>query len=192
METEQQTKRYKVTVTSIVEADSEEEATEHLWDGTTEVDVEEVEPEPEPVDPEVVKAVIARYDEIVRGNYSPTWNTIFAAFTDTTGDVIYEVLETAIDMGYLPPYPEENAPLEAALAEALSAYKENVLRDDPLNIPGMAAGKPFAIQTWIYVRGNNEDHAKKNVGALLDRLHINHDFYDCRVIGLDDEDGEVV
>lgn len=32
--------KYKVTVSTIVEADSEEEAAEHLWDGATEIDVE--------------------------------------------------------------------------------------------------------------------------------------------------------
>lgn len=36
--------KYEVTVTSIVEADSEEEATEHLWDGQTDVNVKPAEP----------------------------------------------------------------------------------------------------------------------------------------------------
>ena len=36
--------KYKVTVSSIVEADSEQDAIDHLWDGATEANAEVVEP----------------------------------------------------------------------------------------------------------------------------------------------------
>jgi hypothetical protein len=43
--------------------------------------------------------VLAAYDEIVRHNASPDLDTIYAVAYDTGGEVYYEVLDTARDLG---------------------------------------------------------------------------------------------
>lgn len=133
--------KYQVTVRSIVEAENEEQAAEHLWDGQTDVDVKALDPPKVLVktiwydQDEVIKMVMTRYDEIVRGNDSPSWNTIRAVHMDSAGEQAYEVVETADDMGVvLRDADDLPYPIWDALWDAAADYRKS-LTDDPRNIP---------------------------------------------------------
>jgi hypothetical protein len=47
-----------------------------------------------------ISAIIAKYEEIVRGNTDENWDAVAEVASDTEGDVIYEVWDTANDLGF--------------------------------------------------------------------------------------------
>jgi predicted molibdopterin-dependent oxidoreductase YjgC len=73
-----------------------------------------------------VERVIARYDEIVRANQSPEWNTVVAVATCDEGlyGAFGEVLDVATEMGC----PNDDAFVDE-LEAAFSAYQAR-LRDE--------------------------------------------------------------
>ena len=47
-----------------------------------------------------ISAVIAKYEEIVRQNSDENWDAIAEVAADTEGEVVYEVWDTANDLGF--------------------------------------------------------------------------------------------
>jgi hypothetical protein len=71
-----------------------------------------------------VERVMARYDEIVTGNRSADWDTFRAVEADIDGDVIFEVLDTATEMGFVRETDEDSDAWFDAIQPFLDDYKD--------------------------------------------------------------------
>ena len=70
-----------------------------------------------------IKQIVAQYDAEVRANTSPSYDALRAVATCEDDDIMWQVIEVAERMGYLPESDPSGTTDVRALQEAADAYQ---------------------------------------------------------------------